>query len=106
MSNVARRCPACRKLFEPKRSDAKFCSTKCRVAAKRRGGVAKVRATLKRHPDEWWDDVRTYPAMAMHAPGQPPMLAVACPEAMLLEPGESVSIIFVTDRVTDMGASS
>jgi hypothetical protein len=35
VTHKKRRCENCRKWFQPKRSTAKYCSTKCRVYAKR-----------------------------------------------------------------------
>jgi hypothetical protein len=37
-----RRCPACRQLFEPTRSDARFCSNRCRQKRYRRRHRKKV----------------------------------------------------------------
>ncbi|MEM8739480.1 MAG: hypothetical protein AAGG38_13535 [Planctomycetota bacterium] len=57
-SPAARRCMACGRWFEAKRSHARCCSAGCRVTLSRLGGEAGVRARLHR-PPQFWDAVAT-----------------------------------------------
>jgi len=64
MSNHTKRCPVCETLFFPRRSDAVYCSARCRQRAKR-GKINRAKneeQSLYRQAERAISDMRMYDA--------------------------------------------